>query len=63
MEQDARHIADHIHDLAVKMDNAGLPAVILLPAMLDICRIGAAFGNTGDAALAAIAGALEAYAN
>lgn len=51
MEQDARHIADHIYDLAVRMDKAGLPANILLPAMLNVCALGATFGLTGDIGL------------
>jgi hypothetical protein len=59
MESDAREIADRILALAKRMEEKGLPAILLLPAMSDICTVGKAFGSAGDFGLAATLASLQ----
>jgi hypothetical protein len=59
MESDAKEIADRILALAKRMEEKGLPAILLLPAMSDICTVGKAFGSAGDLGLAATLASLQ----
>lgn len=63
MEAEASHIAEHIHALAVRMDNAGWPAHLLANAYIDLLAVAATFGLTGDLALADTAAKLESLVN